>query len=68
MIVNPTTKEVGKSDVYVDDICLVGILKDEITERRLKNSILLAMEIVGRPICEQEPLPRDDLASGVRLI
>jgi hypothetical protein len=27
MIVDPILEEVGKSDVYVDDICLVGILK-----------------------------------------
>jgi hypothetical protein len=57
MIVNPKTEEVGKSDVYVDNICLVGILKDEFAECRLKNSVLLALEIVGRPIEKNEPLP-----------
>jgi hypothetical protein len=68
MIVNPGIEKVGKSDVYVDDICLVGVIKDNETEDRLKNSILLALEIVGRPIYEQEPLIRDELASKSKLL
>jgi len=68
MIVEPTSEDIGKSDVYVDDICLVGVLKDNETEAKLKNSILLALEIVGRPMYDDEPLPRDDLASKSKLL
>jgi hypothetical protein len=68
MIVNPGVDTVGKSDVYVDDICLVGVLKDHDSELKLKNSILLALEIVGRPICKNEPLIREELASKSKLI
>jgi hypothetical protein len=68
MIVNPGLEKVGKSDVYVDDICLVGVLKDNESELRLKNSILLALEIVGRPINKSEPLIREELASKSKLL
>jgi hypothetical protein len=68
MIVNPDLERVGKSDVYVDDICLVGLLSDKESEHRLKNNILLALEIVGRPISPSEPLPRDELASKSKLL
>jgi hypothetical protein len=68
MIVNPEVEKVGKSDVYVDDICLVGVLKDEKSELKLKNSILLALEIVGRPINKREPLVCKELASKSKLL
>jgi len=68
MIVEPKVERFGKSDVYLDDICLVGVLSDDESERRLKNSILLAMEVVGRPMNKNEPLPRDDLASKSKLL
>jgi len=50
MIVEPKVEQYGKSDVYVDDICLVGVLDNDESEIRLKNSILLALELVGRPL------------------
>jgi len=68
MIVNPELELVGKSDVYVDDICLVGILSDKESDLRLQNSILLALEIMGRPVSTNEPLPRDELASKSKLL
>jgi hypothetical protein len=67
-IVRPGIEKVGKSDVYVDDICLVGVLRDNETEEKLKNGILLALEIVGRPLFEREPLVRDELASKAKLL
>lgn len=68
MIIAPGLEPFGKSDVYVDDICLVGILKDNESECRLKNSILLALEIIGRPIDNNEPLSIDKLASKSKLL
>jgi hypothetical protein len=67
VIVDTKIETFGKSDVYVDVICLVGVLNDEEAEARLKNSILLALEIVGRPVSPHEPLPRDELASTSKL-
>jgi hypothetical protein len=68
MIVKPKLENLGKLDVYVDDICLVGVLKNNDSESRLKHSILLALDIVGRPIHDDEPLPCDELASRSKLL
>jgi hypothetical protein len=69
MIVEPKLENVGKSDVYVDDICLVGVLQNDYSESRLKHSILLALDVVGRPIHnDEEPLPHDELASRSKLL
>jgi hypothetical protein len=48
LFVDATIKEeVGRADVYVDDICTIGLLTDEETERKLKFASLLAIETVG---------------------
>jgi hypothetical protein len=63
VLVDPKLEEVGKSDIYVDDICLVVILKNNNSESRLNHSILLALDVVSRPIYDNEPLPHDELSS-----
>jgi hypothetical protein len=70
LLVNVPTEEVGMSDVYIDDICTVGVLGDGDKERemKLKSSVLLAMDIMGRPCSELEPLPRDPLPSIDKLL
>jgi hypothetical protein len=68
IIVHLWLERVGKSDVYIYDICLIGVLKDNESENRLRNSIILALEIVGRPINKREPLIREELASKSKLL
>jgi hypothetical protein len=70
LLVDVPLEKVGSSDVYIDDICTVGILEDgdRDTELRLKSSVLLAMDVMGRPQSESEPLPRDPLPSIDKLL
>jgi hypothetical protein len=42
--------EVGRVDVYVDDICTIGVLENEEQEQKLRFAALLAMECIGTPI------------------
>jgi hypothetical protein len=67
LLVDIPIERVGKADVYIDDVCTVGILTKE-NEQRLKGAVLLAMETIGRPISDQEPLPRDPLPSMDKLL
>jgi hypothetical protein len=67
LLVDIPIERVGKADVYIDDVCTVGILSPE-SEPRLKSAVLLAMETVGRPISNKEPLPRDPLPSIDKLL
>jgi hypothetical protein len=46
MIISPKLESGDKADVYVDDICLVGLLSDKDSDLCLQNSILLALDIV----------------------
>jgi hypothetical protein len=41
-------EEIGLADVYVDDICMIGLLRDRETECKLRFATLLALEVVGR--------------------
>jgi hypothetical protein len=67
LLVDIPIERVGKADVYIDDVCTVGILSQE-NKRRLRAAVLLAMETMGRPIHEKEPLPRDPLPSMDKLL
>jgi hypothetical protein len=70
LLVDVPLEKIGKSDVYIDDVCTVGVLRDgdETKELKLKSSVLLAMELVGRPISEDEPIPRDPFPSVDKLL
>lgn len=41
--------ESGRADVYVDDICTIGVLVDRKVEQRLHFASLLALETVASP-------------------
>jgi hypothetical protein len=59
-------KEVGRSDVYVDDICTIGLLNSTLAEEKLKFATLLALEAVGRPTdnhLSSAAITRDNLVS-----
>jgi hypothetical protein len=68
LLVDIPLEKFGKSDVYIDDVCTVGVLRDGKDELRLKSSVLLAMDVFGRPIHKKEPLPRDPLPSMDKLL
>jgi hypothetical protein len=58
--------EVGRVDVYVDDICTIGALENEEQEQKLRYAALLAMECVGSPLTSNgttHPIVRDNIVS-----
>jgi hypothetical protein len=68
LLVNIPLEPIGQSDVYIDDICTVGILDSKQNEEKLRKSILLAMETIGRPLNMNEKITRDDLPSIDKLL
>jgi hypothetical protein len=66
-MVDPSiAEETGQADVYVDDICTIGLLRDEEAEYKLKLATLLALEVVGRTSNTSDPstsIIRENLVS-----
>jgi hypothetical protein len=61
MIVDPEADEFASAEVFVDDIfSAFPALSDDHVQRG-SQAALLAMEIIGRPIIQNESLPRDDI-------
>ena len=56
----------GKADVFIDDIIPVGLWSPRCF--RLISAVLLAMEIIGRPLNENDPLPREPLIALNKLL
>ena len=56
----------GKIDSYVDDLITVALNMDQIAIKAA-NAVPLALEILGRPVSHQEPVPRDELLSIIKL-
>lgn len=63
MLVNPEADEHGGADVFLDDILSCSAADNDNDALRLSKAILLAMDLVGRPNTDQEPIPRDPLLS-----
>ena len=67
LMVDPSiAEETGQADVYVDDICTIGLLRDEEAEYKLKLATLLALEVVGRTSNTSDPstsIIRENLVS-----
>jgi hypothetical protein len=58
--------ESGRADVYLDDICTIGVLVDRKVEQRLRFASLLAMETVASPLAPNSnsvALTRDNIVS-----
>ena len=68
LIVDIPTEPVGQADVYIDDVCTIGVLSSDTTEKKLRSGVLLAMELTGRPLATDEPLPRDPMPSMDKLL
>jgi hypothetical protein len=69
LIVDVPVDPRGTADVYIDD--LVGLtvdLEDSGNDDRLSKALLLAMEVAGRPLQENEPIPRELMAAVTKLI
>ena len=59
--------DMGKSDVYIDDITSVVVdIKNNIEKG--EAAVLLAMHLIGRPFNAEDPLKRLDLVSITKLI
>jgi hypothetical protein len=67
LLVDIPLESVGKEDVYIDDVCTIGLFSRE-NERKLRSAVLLAMETVSRPISNSEQLPRDPFPSMDKLL
>ena len=57
----------GTVEPYIDDI-IAAMLDSPSNRPRLAAATLLAIHTVGRPVTDDEPLPRDDLASIKKLL
>ena len=56
----------GKIDSYVDDLITVALHVDR-NANKAANAVPLALEILGRPVSPQEPVPQDELLSIIKL-
>ena len=69
LIVDVPVNDIGMSDIYIDDIftaCLDLPESDNI--KRLEHAALLSIDVVARPLLEEEPLPREFLAALAKLL
>jgi hypothetical protein len=67
LVVNLPNDDQGKADCYLDDI--ISIIPD--INKNLKRgaaAVPLAIHLIGRPMADSEPIPRDDLISLKKLI
>ena len=60
--VSPPTNCSSKADVYIDDTTTISIDDPSITPRA-QAAVPMAIHIIGRPLAENEPIPRQDLIS-----
>ena len=63
-LVQPPVPEAGTADGFMDDVSAANVVEDRNARAdRLAQAVLLAMEVLGRPNSEFEPLLRDVLLS-----
>jgi hypothetical protein len=63
MLVDPQLSEGGAADVFIDDIFNVFPLLSNNHWKRGRNAALLAIDSMGRPTRDDDPLPRDPLVA-----
>jgi hypothetical protein len=61
------SNDMGKADVYIDDITSV-VVDINNNVKRGEAAVLLAMHLIGRPFDPSDPIKRLDLASITKLI
>ena len=59
-------RKCGKIDSYVDDLITVALHVDR-NANKAANAVPLALDILGRPVSPQEPVPWDELLSIIKL-
>ena len=67
LVVDVEPNDYGITDAYIDDIPTFAPDLGE-NRHRASAATLLAMDVFERPVAEDEPIPRDDLASVNKLI
>jgi hypothetical protein len=61
LLVDPQLSDRGATDVFINDIFNVFPLLSEMHWKRGRNAALLAIDCMGRPTRDDDPLPRDPL-------
>ena len=57
-IMEHTLRGIDDVDVYIDDIITIALDKPELIDR-VRESVPLAIHILFRPVCDNEPIQRD---------
>jgi hypothetical protein len=68
LAVDIPTETIGKADNYLDDLIMIILGDNPENIKRGNSAATLALEILGRPNAEQEPLSRSHLVSLSKLI
>jgi hypothetical protein len=68
LLVDWELSEFGVTDAYIDDIFSVFPLKSDDHLRRGRNAALLAIDVFGRPVVVEDPLPRDPIVATKKVM
>ena len=63
----PGSDNDGAVEPYIDDI-ITAMLDTPLNRQRIAAATLLAIHSISRPVSDDEPLPRDDMASIKKLL
>jgi hypothetical protein len=63
LLVDWNLNPVGATEAYIDDIFTVFPCKSMAQFNRGRNAALLAIDTLGRPTCDDDPLPRDPIVA-----
>ena len=59
----------GKSDIYIDDLINLTVLKEgSSNDIRIARAALLAIHTSARPLHPEEPIPREEMAALAKLL
>jgi hypothetical protein len=58
----------GVTDAYIDDIFTVFPFRSEECFQRGRNAALLAIDVLGRPVHPNDPLPRDPIVATKKVM
>jgi hypothetical protein len=68
LLVDRELSEFGMTDAYIDDIFTVFPLLSDEHFQRGRNAAPLAIDVFGRPVVENDPLPRDPMVATKKVM